>query len=96
MLNQFLERIQRKLGDAQVYLFGSHSKGDWMEHSDIDLIVVSDRFRSLDVGERARLVRSLAPDQMSFDLILYTYEEFDRAKESLSMKEIIDSCVRMV
>ena len=67
-----------------------------MMDSDIDLIIVSDNFRSLDVGERARLARNLAPDHISFDLILYTSEELERAKKSLSMKEIFDSCVRIL
>ena len=95
VLNEFAEALSHKLGDVEVYLFGSYSKGDWIEDSDIDLLIVSDRFRSLDVGGRARLVRSLAPKNISLDLILYTYEEFERAKESLSMKDMIDSSIRV-
>lgn len=96
ILNQLAAKMHQKLGDFELYLFGSHSKGDWIEDSDIDLIIVSDRFRSLNVGERARLVRGLAPDNIPFDLILYTHEEFKRAKKSLSMKDVIDSCIKVV
>ncbi len=96
MLNELAAKIQHKLVDVEVYLFGSYSKGDWIEDSDVDLIIVSDRFHPLDVGERARLVRGLAPENISFHLILYTHEEFKRAKKSLSMKDVIDSCIRVV
>ena len=96
LLNDFVQALRHKLDDVKVYLFGSYSKGEWIEDSDIDLIVVSDQFLSLNIGERARLVRGLAPKEISFHLILYTYEEFKRARKSLSMKDIVDSCIRIV
>ncbi|MEM1607258.1 MAG: nucleotidyltransferase domain-containing protein, partial [Candidatus Bathyarchaeia archaeon] len=37
----FLENLVREVGEAEVYLFGSYARGDWIEESDIDLIVIS-------------------------------------------------------
>ena len=71
-----LEGLARELG-ASVYLFGSYARGDHMIDSDVDLIVVSDRFRGLDVPSRVVLVRLLLPGDMGFDNVAFTPEEFE-------------------
>ena len=80
-LEEFVERLRGELGEAEVYLFGSYARGDWLRSSDVDLVVVSPAFRGLGPGERYRLVRRLLPDTISVELLLYTPEEFARALE---------------
>ncbi|MEM0024544.1 MAG: nucleotidyltransferase domain-containing protein [Thermofilaceae archaeon] len=75
-----MERVVEQLGSAQVYLFGSYARGDWLRDSDVDLIVVSPAFRGLNLGERYLLVRRLLPDTISVELLLYTPEEFERLR----------------
>ena len=40
-INFLLKNLVKELNDVEVYLFGSYARGDWIEDSDIDLVVVS-------------------------------------------------------
>lgn len=81
VLVELADRLRRELGDVEVYLFGSYARGDWLKSSDLDLIVVSPKFEGMSIGERYRIVRSLLPDTISVELLLYTPREFARARE---------------
>jgi len=39
-LEELAETLRRAVGDVEAYLFGSYAKGEWLEDSDIDIIVV--------------------------------------------------------
>ncbi len=97
-LSRFVERVVEALGsDTMVYLFGSYARGDWLRDSDIDLVVVSPRFRGLSLGERYVLVRSLFPSDVSVDLLLYTPEEFERmVKKSIILRDAMEYWIRLV
>lgn len=49
-----------------------------MDDSDVDLIVVSRKFRGMDVGNRYRLVKYLSRPGFSLEVLAYTPEEFRR------------------
>jgi predicted nucleotidyltransferase len=96
-LEQLVSRLPRVLGEVEVYLFGSFARGDWLYESDIDLIVVSPRFQGMELGRRYALVRSLLPDDVSVELLLYTPEEFERAKErSVVVRDAMRYWVRLL
>lgn len=89
-----MEGVKGRLGDAAVYLAGSYARGDWLRDSDLDLIVVSPRFRWLKLHERYALVRDLLPLDMSADLLLYTPEEFERARrKSAILQDMLEYAV---
>ena len=95
-LEGFISRAARELGDVEVYLFGSYARGDWLRDSDLDLIVVSRRFKGMDVGERYRVVRSLLPDSISVEILAYTPEEFRRARErSVIIRDAAEYWIRL-
>ena len=81
ILREFLIKIRQALGDAEVYLFGSYARGNWLYDSDIDLIIVSPAFKNLDLGKRYVLVRNLISSEISVELLLYTPEEFEKLKK---------------
>jgi len=66
--------------DARAYLFGSYANGTWLEDSDLDILIVSERFRGQSFAERIAKVRRLVPNDVSFEILAYTLEEFERAK----------------
>jgi len=68
------------LPSVEAYLFGSYARGDRLSDSDIDLIVVSDGFKGLDLGRRHTLTRKLLPPGRGFEILTYTPEEFEEAK----------------
>jgi len=85
-LNQLVKRLKENLGPLDVYLFGSFAKGDWLEDSDIDIVVVSDRFEGKSMPERINLVRRLASESLAFEILAYTPKEL---KEVLTKSMVI-------
>ena len=79
-INVLLENVTRRYRGVEVYLYGSYAKGDWLEDSDVDLIVVSDDFEGVELAKRIAMVRALAPRDVSFEILAYTPVEFEEAK----------------
>ncbi len=79
-LTLFLQAARRAYGDPKVYLFGSYASGEFLEDSDIDLVVISERFRGMDMPQRIRRLRQLAPSSLAFEILAYTPEELKVAQ----------------
>jgi len=80
-----LEILRREFQPSQVYLFGSRANGAVSLDSDIDLLLV------IPETEESRLSRQLRAHEfvanikaVSFDIFIYTKEEFDLWKDQLS------------
>lgn len=96
-LRAFLARVREALGEAEVYLFGSYARGDWLIDSDLDLVVVSPKFRGLELGKRYLLVRGLLPNEVSVELLLYTPEEFEeRKRRSVVIQDAMEYWVKLL
>lgn len=67
-----------------------------MEDSDIDLIVVSPRFRGMLIHARGAMLRRLAPDTYSFEILAYTPEEFEYARHSVVLGDAAEYWVRLL
>lgn len=74
-LNHLVKQLKENLGPVDVYLFGSFAKGDWLEDSDIDIVVVSEKFEGKTMRERINLVRRLATESLAFEILAYTPRE---------------------
>lgn len=77
-------------GDFRLYLYGSYARGDWAEGlSDVDLVVVSHKFKNTPFTERAASIRRLARSDIPFEILCYTPEELNQLLEtSTFIKEI--------
>lgn len=95
-INIFIRNVTREVGEVKVYLFGSYARGDWIEDSDIDLIVVSSRFRGTPLNDRLVMLRKLAPDTHAFEILAYTPEEFEKAKHSVVIEDAMEYWVELV
>ncbi len=96
-LREFLAKVEKALGEVEVYLFGSYARGDWLSDSDLDLVVVSEKFRGLSVGERYALVREMLPKDISVEILAYTPEEFERAlKRSVILRDAAEYWVKLL
>ncbi len=89
-LRELIEDLEAVLGeDFKLYLFGSYARGDWIKESDIDLIVVSPRFRDTPKHLRVAMVRKLAREDIPFEILCYTPEELEKLlKESSFLREV--------
>lgn len=66
----------------RIILYGSRTRGDEHEESDIDLLIISEDFASKSVFERAALTKNaeitaMKQFQVPFDIITLTREEFE-------------------
>lgn len=51
-LNDFVERLRRRFSVTSIVLIGSRARGDALETSDVDLLIVSNDFEGLSYLER--------------------------------------------
>ena len=84
-IRRFLSAIKKKFRPSKVILFGSRARGDYMEESDYDLLIVSNEFAKYDWRERIIEVIKLADGKFSLDVICLTEEEFEKRKKELSI-----------
>lgn len=87
LLQQMVEMIVREVAPETIILFGSRARGDARPDSDVDLLVVENKPFSPQRSRRkeaARLYMALRGLAVSKDILLYSRDEFDYWKNSLS------------
>ena len=83
-LDQKLGDIRRSFDPAHIILFGSRATGKAGESSDIDLIIVSERFKDVPFPNRmGAFLRAIKPEP-DVEAFCYTLEEFDSLREQIS------------
>ncbi|MCX8191402.1 MAG: nucleotidyltransferase domain-containing protein [Nitrososphaerales archaeon] len=80
---EVLKNLAEQL-DAKVYLFGSYARGDHLLDSDVDIVVVSQKFSSMNYVDRVALVREKLPAEIGFDIIPLTPEELIKRRGFIS------------
>ncbi len=87
-IQSFLQHLKEVYPDARAYLYGSFARGDWLEDSDVDMVVVSTTFTE-ELVERMAKLRRLAPYTVAFEILAYTPEEMEqKLQNSLIWQEI--------
>ncbi len=83
--DRYLPRLRRRYRPELVLAFGSRVRGEALAESDLDLLVVSERFRGIPFLERAS--RLLIDLDLPFptDVLCYTPEEFVRKRRELGI-----------
>ncbi|MGQ9778056.1 MAG: nucleotidyltransferase domain-containing protein [Thermodesulfobacteriota bacterium] len=80
-----LPKIIRDVKPVKIFLFGSRVKGNATEDSDIDVILVSNKFDGVPFLKRMEMVLRIAAFPKHVDYLCYTPEEFERIKNSSSI-----------
>ena len=76
-LKEKLDIIRREYNPTHLIVFGSRAEGCSREESDIDIIIVSERFRDISFPDRmGQFLNTVWPD-VPVDAICYTPEEFE-------------------
>jgi predicted nucleotidyltransferase len=82
-----IRAFMRRARVGEVWLYGSWARGDQREWSDVDLLVVSQRFQGTRFIDRpATLYKHWDILNPYADLLAYTPEEFERAREGLGIE----------
>jgi len=85
LLNEIAVSITTQYPDSQVILFGSYARGDFNKDSDFDICVLVPEIVGRRIDMRVDIsctVRESFP--MPFDLLLYTFGEFEEYSKSRS------------
>lgn len=84
--------IKNGIEPVEIILFGSHTRANAEAESDIDIAVVSEKFKGLDIFQRAELlskseIETIKRFLVPIDVIPLTKEELD--EESSLMSEVV-------
>ncbi|MDI6721388.1 MAG: nucleotidyltransferase domain-containing protein [Candidatus Aenigmarchaeota archaeon] len=80
-----LREFKKKNKIEKMYLFGSMASGKSHKYSDIDLIVVSKRFRNKGILGRAPQLYMTWDLEYPVDFLCYTPEEFNKLKKQVTI-----------
>jgi len=85
IFREHLRFLKRSFDPERVIIFGSRARGDHLEDSDIDVIVVSKKFNKIDFRERIIKAYGLWDKKQSLDIICYTPEEFEKKRNQIGI-----------
>ena len=80
-----LPRLEALYHPQLVLAFGSRVRGDALDGSDLDLVIVSEAFRGLPFLKRAENVLAEIDPPFAVDFLCYTPEEFDTKRDELGI-----------
>lgn len=84
-LKVFKKKSKKAFGIDKIILFGSAARGKMNEHSDIDLVLVSKKFRGESFFDRPIGLRKFWNLDYPVDFLCYTPEEFERLKNRVTI-----------
>ncbi len=82
---EVLPRLVERFRPARVLVFGSRARGDALQESDLDVLVVADAFRDVPWLERAARVYRECDIRQPVELLCYTPEEYARKRGELGI-----------
>ena len=84
-LKNFKEFVNKDFPVNKMYFFGSRAKGKPHKYSDIDLVIVSPKFRKLDFFKRGARMYDHWNLDYPVDFLCYTPEEFNKLKKQVTI-----------
>jgi len=96
LICDYISRVDAKYGVEKAYIFGSTAKGNRLEESDVDLIIVSKAFRGISLPERLYLLYRLWDHPINLQVLAYTPEEYKEASQRLMLKEILSYAIELI
>ena len=82
---EFLKKLKEKFKLSKIILFGSRAKGDYLEDSDYDFIIVSNYFENISFLKRMELIYKDFDLDVNVDIIPITEKEYKKRKNELSI-----------
>ena len=88
ILDDYLQKLGKKIKIEAVYLFGSTARGERLDTSDVDLLIVSPSVEGMWVDERIRIAyRIWRYSGLTAHIFLLTPNEFkQRVNESVALR----------
>src|SRR3989344_6197064 len=73
----FAHKVKKDFSDARIILFGSRAKGEALEESDYDFIIVSKKFEGTNFFTRMEKMYDYWNERQQLESLCYTPEEFE-------------------
>ena len=80
-----LRRLKRKYNAERMILFGSRARWDFFEESDVDVLIISDKFRKKNMLQRMVDVQMNWDADQFLESFCYTPEEFEKNKNRIGI-----------
>lgn len=84
-LRKFIDKAAREYEIHEAIFFGSRARGDYLEHSDVDLIVVSDDFEGVFFPDRSTAMYKFWDGSLPLEVLCYTVREFEKKKQMIGL-----------
>lgn len=95
-LKLFKKNLNRDIPVKKIYFFGSRTSKKFHKDSDIDLVIVSPKFKKWDFFKRGAKMYDYWKLRYPVDFLCYTPEEFNKLKKQISIvKEAIETGVEI-
>ena len=95
-LREFKKIANKDLQIRKMILFGSRAKGKTGRDRDVDLLIVSPKFRKLDFFQRGARMYDYWDLNYPVDFLCYTPEEFNKLKKQITIvREAIENGIEI-
>lgn len=84
-LKRFIDKVALAYKIHDAIFFGSRARGDYLEHSDVDLIVVSDDFDGVFFPDRSTEMYKFWDGGLPLEVLCYTVKEFEKKKQMIGL-----------
>jgi len=91
-VKNYVEKLRERLGAISAAVFGSYARGDFNLWSDLDVIVVSQKFKDVDFVRRCLALLDAPP---KVGAICWTPEEAAKALKKPSWIEALKNCITL-
>ena len=85
LLRKYVGEINKKFKIEKAILFGSRARGDALNTSDVDLILISKDFQNLHFRKRMAIVLEGWDADLDIEVLCYTPGEFERKKKEIGI-----------
>ena len=75
---EIINNIKKEINIIDAYVVGSRARGDYLDTSDLDLVIISDDFKNLRYIERLEKLYKYSKGDIEF--FAFTKEEWDNPK----------------
>ena len=90
-LNTYIGRVKDVFEPTKIILFGSYARGEATKDSDVDLIIISDKFKQVKPYSRFKKLYSLGKDlKTEFHTYGFTTKEIESKGEYPTLRSAIE------
>jgi len=84
-LKKFVKAVEQRFKPDKIILFGSRARGDFLEDSDYDILIVADYFSKMLYPQRVTEALEELKDPLDVELICLTPEEFSKKSKQITI-----------